>query len=146
MAVGRQQLVGQRAVVGEQEQTLSVLVQPAHREQAHPPQLIGQQGEDRLLPGVLGGGNHSGGLVQHHIHIGLRGDGTAVHGDQGARLHLVLRPGRALPRHLHPARLDKGLGLLPGPPPGGSQQLVQSFHGGFLPSPGIQGGILCIVS
>lgn len=131
----RQKGVGQRSVIGEQEQPLGVLVQPPHGKQRPPPQMLGQQVQHRPLPGVLGGGDHPGGLVEHHINPLLRGNGPAIHCDGGAFGHLVLRSlGPGAP-YLDPARLDQRLGLFPGPLARGRQQLVQPLHGLSPPVP-----------
>ena len=68
----------QGAVVGEQNQTGHVLVQPPHRK--HPPaaQFLRQQVQYRPLPGVLGGGDHPRTFVEHDVQKALP-ERDAVH-------------------------------------------------------------------
>ena len=121
--------MGQGPVIGQQQQALRVLVQPPHRRQAPPPQLPGQQVQHRLLAAVLGGGQHPGGLVQHHIGEPLRLHRLAVHGDGGRlRVHLLLRRPGGLSVHPHPALAHQLLYLPPGPPSGSGQDFVQPLH------------------
>ena len=124
--------MGQGAVVGEQQQTLGVLVQTAHGEEAGFLQVRRQEGEDGGVPGVLGGGDHPRRLVEHEIGIAVRSQGTAVQSEQRLRRDLVLRPVGALSVYQDPSAFDQSLGLLPGPAACGGQQFIQTFHGPSL--------------
>ncbi len=121
--------MGQGAVVGEEKQPHRIPVQTAGGEQAHPPEMLGQKGEDGGLPGVLGGRDQPGGLIQHEIGISPGGNGFPVHGDDGVVGVFLLPAGGDHAVHRHPAAADQLLGFLPGPAAGGGQELVKAFHG-----------------
>ena len=64
MVFGADELMGQGAIVGEQQQTGGVLVQPSHR--SHPLLAIGlwKQFQHGFLPPIFGGSEDAGRLVQ----------------------------------------------------------------------------------
>ena len=128
--------MGQDALVGQKQQALGVLVQPAHGEQLPLLELPWQQVQHRFPPAVLCGGEDSGGLVQHDPGVAAVANRLAIHGNlRLLRVKFLLhRPGGgAVHRHQPPA--DQLLRLPAGPPPGRGDDLVQTlqFHGGPPP-------------
>ena len=82
----RQQLVSQSALIGQQQQAFRVLIQPSHREQALPLQILRQQIQHRCSPAVLRGGQIPSRLVQHDPSIPAPVQQFSVDGD-----HSLLR-------------------------------------------------------
>ena len=108
--------MGQVPVVRQQEQALSILVQPPHGEDFPPPELLRQKVQHRFLPGVLRCGEHPGGLVEHDVGVGLEGQRRPVHRyGAGGAVHLLLAAPGGTAVHRHPALPDELLGLPPGP-------------------------------
>ena len=68
---GMQEPLRQRPIVGEQEQPLGIVIQPAHRNDARldPAQKLPHR-ETALLPRTFERGQHTPGLVEHHIGLG----------------------------------------------------------------------------
>ncbi|OGL03325.1 MAG: hypothetical protein A3I03_12705 [Candidatus Rokubacteria bacterium RIFCSPLOWO2_02_FULL_68_19] len=90
-----EQALGQRAVVGEEEQPLGVEVEPPHRKE--PGALVLHEVEhDRATARIAPGGEIPAGLIQQDVALGLRGrNGAAIHEDD-----VALRiGGGALGRH-----------------------------------------------
>src|SRR5690606_18528834 len=119
------ELVGEVAVVGEQQQALAVGVQPSDVEHpgGHPVQVVGD-GAATLL--VVHGGDHAAGLVERQVHqVRVGHYPLPVHVDhRGGRVDLVAQPGH------HAVDRDPAVGdqLLAGPPgsdPGGGEDLLQ---------------------
>ena len=114
MPPGRGQCVAHRAVVGQQEQTLGVLVQPPDRKQS-PPLGGGQEVEHGFLRGILGRGDDAARLVEHHIPLPPGAQRTAAQTDRiRVRVDLLRRvaAGHAVDRHQtaadHPGHFPPG--------------------------------------
>ena len=99
---GSQQRMGQRAVVGEQQQPGRILVQPAHGQHAPPQKRRRNQVHHRLRTPVACGGEHAGGLMKHIVLQGAIAHGLAREGHLVALLHLG---GRVA--HDHPVDLGQ---------------------------------------
>ena len=94
--------MGQRAVVGEQQQPGRILVQPAHGQHAPPQKRRRNQVHHRLRTPVTCGGEHAGGLMKHIVLQGAVAHGLAREGHLVALLHLG---GRVA--HDHPVDLGQ---------------------------------------
>ena len=133
MVAGAGEAVVQRAVVGEQQQALGVLIQPAHRGQILAPPGGGDEVQHRRGGAVLGGGEDAGRLMEQDIEIGLVGQALAVHGDGGGFGHLLLRRGGADAVHRHPAQANQLFDLPAGILAGGGNAFIQTLHRRHLP-------------
>ena len=92
MVAGAEEPVGQLAVVGQQQQTLGVLVQPSHRGQPLSFQFLGQQVQHGPLPAVLHRRQDPRRLVQQHIGKPPVAHCLPVHPDvRRLRVDLLLR-------------------------------------------------------
>ena len=78
--------MSQSALIGQQQQAFRVLIQPSHREQALPLQILRQQVQHRCSPAVLRGGQIPRRLVQHDPGIPAPVQQFSVDGD-----HSLLR-------------------------------------------------------
>ena len=124
MVPGGEQAVGQLSVVGEQQKSLGVLVQPPDREQA--PVFLRQKVQHGLLPPVFGGSQHTAGLVEHQVAEFCPDDLCAIHFDAlGRWVHFALGGAFHLSVHAHTALLQQQLGLFAGPAARVREQLVQ---------------------
>ena len=121
--------MGQRPIVGEQQQSGGVLIQPPHRKQPSLLQLGREQVQHRGLIFVLGGGEQPRRLVEHHIDKGGAVHLRPVHRKaNGGGVRFLLRLLDSPPVRQHPALPDQLLHFLPAPPPGGAEQLVDALH------------------
>ncbi len=77
--------------------------------------MRGQQVQNGGLPGVLGGGEQSGGLVEHQVNQALPGEGLPVHQEGGVQVIFFLRGAGGPARRLDPPRPDEQTGLFSGP-------------------------------
>ena len=122
--------MGQNAVVGQQQQTLGLLVQPAHRRHSLFFPLLRQQVHHGPVPGILRGGHIACRLVHqqnhsapplHGLTVERHGCGPLVELCRAVRDHQAVDPNRSGP--------EQGLQL----PPGGAARVgeifVQSLHG-----------------
>ncbi len=109
------QALGERAVVGQQDQARAVGVEPADRVEA----AVGVDEPDdgRAAVGVLGGRDDAGRLVEQEGLALLRGDGAAVDLDAAVVVDVARRVGDDLALHLDAPGGDD---LLRGPPRGDS--------------------------
>ena len=73
--------MSQSALVGQQQQAFRVLIQPPHREQALPLQILRQQVQHRCTPAVLRSGQIPRRLVQHDPGIPAPVQQFSVDGD-----------------------------------------------------------------
>ena len=130
MAFGGEQRVPQRTVISEQEQPLGVLVQPPHRKQAPAAQVLRQKIQHRPLIPVLRGGQQTRRLMEHEIDEGGAVHPLTIHRQFSLRwFPFLLRTEHRTAIDQDPALPDQVLDLLPGPAPGGGQQLIQTFQG-----------------
>ena len=120
------QVMGEVAVVGEEQETAGVGVQPSDREQPAPGR---QQLANRTPPlGVVEGGDYADRLVEGVVaRRGWLGKRAPAH-QHAVTPGLHLRAGL---RHQHPvdphhSRLDQGVALAPRPEPPLGEQLVEA--------------------
>ena len=133
MLFRREQVVRERAVVGQKQQPLRVLVEPPDGKQADLSILGRKQVEYRLPASVFGRREHARGLVEHHIRVLAVEKLFAVHADaRGQGIALVLRTGRDAPVDEHATLAHEGLDLAARIAPGRGDDLVESLlcHGG----------------
>ena len=125
MTPGGQQIVGQAPLIGQQQQSLRILIQPAHRKEPLPAQVLRQQIQHGPAPAVLGGGEVTRRFIQHDPGVPPVPQRLAIDGDlRGLRVCLLLcRPGGDAV-HQHPALPNQVFGLPPGPLPRGGDHLV----------------------
>ena len=121
--------MSQSALVGQQQQAFRVLIQPSHREQALPLQILRQQVQHRCPPAVLRGGQIPRRLVQHDPSIPAPVQLFSVDRDHSLlRVRLFLsRPGRD-PVHRHPSLTNQVLHFPAGPPPRRGDDLIQPLR------------------
>ena len=133
--LGREDVVGQSSFVGQQQQSLRILVQPPHRKQSPPPELRRQQVQHCGPPAVLRGGEDPRRLMKHDPGVAAAVQHGPVHHNLHCfRHHLVLRrPGRHTV-HQHPALADQEPHFPPGVCPLPGDDLVQTrfLHAGLL--------------
>ena len=135
MVPGRQQVMGQAPLIGQQQQALGILIQPAHRKQALAPELRRQQIQHGLPAAVLRGRQHPGGLVEHQPGKTAVAQPLPVHKDlRGLRVHLVLRRPGGHAVHQDPALPDQLPDLPPGVPAPCGDDLIQPRFLHILPS------------
>ena len=126
--------MGQRAIIGQQQQPLAVLVQTAHRKQPPPTQLRRQQIQYGFLTGILSGRENAGGLVEHYIgkFPDIRLLSVHQHPRKGG-VQLLLRSGGWNSVHQHAPFFHQLPDLPARPAACRCQQFIQSLHSG-LPS------------
>ena len=121
--------MGELAVVGQEQQSLGILVQPSHGGQADAAQIMWQKIQNGGLPPILGGGEYAAGLVQQDIGEPAERNGLPRHGDlRRIRVDLVLGGGGQHPVDTHQTLSYQGFHLFARPPPGGGQHLVKTLH------------------
>ena len=114
----RKQLMRQRAVIRQQQQTFSILVQPTYRKQTAAAVFLRQQIQYCPTVPVLCRREHAGRLMHHEIGMALIAQRFSVDEDL-RRLRVVLLLSRAGDRPVdqHPSFPDQLLDLAPGPVP-----------------------------
>ena len=91
-----------------------------------------QQVQHGGLAAILGGGQHTGGLVEQQIGTAPQGHRFSGHGDGGGGRYLLLGGGGDHTVHPHLSPAHQLLDLPARPAACVGQQLIQSFHRGYL--------------
>ena len=127
LMAGMQQPLGQRPVVGEQQQPLGVPVQPPHGIDPHAAVLY-QLRRRAPSPLVRQGGDVAPGLIEHDVHMtGGTADGSSVH-RHGVRLRVSLVADVCRPSvDCDPSCGDPLLRRPPGAQPRRGQQLLYAL-------------------
>ena len=126
---GRQNAVGQIAVVCQQEQPLGVLVEPADGHDAELPVCFRHKLHNSLRLWIVGGGQIACGLVEHDEDRPAQPHGPAVHGDMdGCFVKFPALVGHDRAVCGYAARADDRAQLLPAGDARLTQNSVQSLH------------------
>jgi len=126
-----QQCLGDLAVVGQQQQSFAVPVEPADREDPRLP-LGNQVHHGRATLGISSGGEDSPGLVKEPVAGRLRRDRTTVQGDAILAWVRAVAEGGDAAVHRDPSLAHQQLAASPRAEPGCGQDLLESFANGQL--------------
>ena len=126
---GRQNAVGQIAVVCQQQKPLRILVKPADGHNAESPVFVRHKFHDGLCLRIVGGGQIACGLVEHDEDRPAQTHGLAVHRNAGGcfvKFPALVGHDRAVCGYA--ARADDRAQLLPAGDARLTQNSVQSLH------------------